>query len=182
MHWDRAIEVQDVRGRWLQVHAMWSRPVGLPFASNFPDVDVELVKVAATLAVVASRAELWEAQAHVVASCSITGADPIDLWSALAGMPFEPSLFQPGALVEVLQSTRQVPPLFAPWSLVWGATVLASNYAPEVLNQTGYVVGQMAGSWEDCEEECGQNPPCILRCLTRGGGAATASSGVLVDV
>jgi hypothetical protein len=181
MDWGRAIEVQDVRERWLQVHSMWSRPFGPP-ATNVADVDVDLAKVAATLTVVSGRAELWEAQAHVVASCSITGADPADLWSELARTPFEPSLLEPGAPIEILQSTQQILPLFAPWSLVWGASVLASNYAPEVLNQTGYIVGQMAGYWEDCDEECGSNPPCILRCLNQAGGAATATSEALVNV
>ena len=105
MYWDRAIELQDVRGRWLQVHAMWSGPLGSPFPSDFPNVDPEIRRISSTLAVVAGRAELWETQAHVVVSCSMTGADPGDLWSALAGVPVEQADDQgEAAVIEILPS------------------------------------------------------------------------------
>ncbi len=183
MYWDRPIEVQDVRARWLEAHALWSRPFGLAFPNDFPDADPDIQRVSSTLAVVAGRAEMWEAQAHVVVSCSTTGADPADLWLAIAGVPHEQANDLGGAAIaEILPSARRAVPLFAPWSFVWSAEVLASNYAPEVLNETGYVVGQMAGgTWEECKQECGSNPPCILACLRRGSAAAAGTAGTLVD-
>ena len=169
MEWGRPIAASEIRYRWFQAANISSPFNGWPLTLEdriveLPSAAFSLREAVSALAVVSGRLEFWEAQAHVIAFCSLTDGEPARQWDAIGELEPTGTAWQRGdGLATYLASAEVAVP---PFALVASARVVSTAIADRGLNGAAYLVGQMTGpTWDECWETCGNNPACLHSCL-----------------